>query len=103
MLNKDDAQKIAKKLKARIHAGSAHDIAVIEYEGKHVADFGIRRGSRRDQGHGHVPRDIHLNLRDSLSLAECTLSYEQWIQRMTEKGLIEADPNQETTSSSGED
>jgi len=103
MLNKDDAQKIAKKLKARVHAGSAHDIAVIEYDGKHVADFGIRRGSRRDQGHGHIPRDIHLNLRDALSLAECSLSYEQWVKRMKEKGLIEADPVEGTTNSPAED
>jgi hypothetical protein len=103
MLNKDDAQKIAKKLKARIHAGSAHDIAVIEHQGKHIADFGIRRGSRRDQGHGHIPADIHLNLREALSLAQCTLSREQWIQRMKDKGLIEADPNQEVTDSQSED
>ena len=93
MLNKDDAEKIAKKLKARIHRGSAHDIAVIEYGGKHVADFGIRRGSRRDQGYGHIPRDIHLSLRDSLSLAQCTMSHEEWIEHMKEKGLIEAEPD----------
>jgi len=91
MLNKDDAEKIAKKLKARIHKGSAHDIAVIEYEGQHILDFGIRRGSRRDQGHGHIPRDIHLNLRDALSLAQCTLSYDQWIRRMKDKGVISSD------------
>jgi hypothetical protein len=103
MLNKDDAQKIAKKLKARIHPGSAHDIAVIEHDGKHIADFGIRRGSRRDLGHGHIPGDIHLNLRDANSLAQCTLSREQWIQRMKEKGLIEADPNQEAPGSPSED
>jgi hypothetical protein len=99
MLNKDHAQKIAKKLKARIHHGSAHDIAVVEYEGKHVADFGIRRGSRRDQGHGHIPCSVHLNLRDTLSLAQCALSYDQWIQRMKAKGLIEVDPDQETARS----
>ena|SRR6266542_3314028 len=78
-------------------------VAVIEYEGKHVADFGIRRGSRRDQGHGHIPRDIHLNLRDALSLARCTLSYEQWIQRMKEKGHIEAGGTQEMARSPRED
>src|SRR5438309_1051543 len=100
MLNKDDAQEIAKKLKARMHSGSAHDIAVIEYDGIYVAEFGIRRGSRRDQGHGHIPRAIHLNLRDALSLARCTLSYEQWLQRMKEKGHIEApaDSSQGTTA-----
>lgn len=103
MLNKDDAQKIAKKLKARIHSGSAHDIAVVEYEGKHVADFGIRRGSRRDQGHGHIPCSIHLSLRDALSLAQCALSYDQWIQRMKAKGLIDLDADQETTSLPEED
>lgn len=103
MLNKDDAQRIAKKLKARIEAGSAHDIAVIEYNGKHIADFGIRRGSRRDQGHGHIPSDIYLNLRDALSLAQCTLSYENWIQRMKDRGVIEVDPDQEATGVPEED
>jgi hypothetical protein len=103
MLNKDHAQKIAAKLKARMHAGSAHDIAVIEYAGKIIAEFGIRRGSRKDQGHGFIPGRLHLNLRDTLSMAQCALSYEQWIQRMKEKGLIEADPSQETTNSPAED
>lgn len=102
MLNKDHAQKIAAKLKAHMHAGSAHDIAVIEYEGKIIAEFGIRRGSRKDQGHGFIPGCLHLNLRDTLSLAQCALSYDQWIQRMKEKGLIEAGSNQETTRSPAE-
>jgi len=35
-------------------------------------------------------------LRDAHLLAQCTLSYEQWIQRMKEKGLIEAGSGQET-------
>jgi hypothetical protein len=34
---------------------SKHQLAIIEYEGKRIAQFGIRRGSRRDQGHDHVP------------------------------------------------
>jgi hypothetical protein len=94
MLNKDHAQKIAKKLKANMHLGSSHNIAVIEYEGKIITQFGIRRGSRRDQGHGFIPGSIHLNLRDTLSLAQCALSYDQWVRRMMKKGLIEENPNQ---------
>ena len=65
-----------------------HDIAVIEYNNKRVLQFGIRRGSRRDQGHDHIPGDIHLSPHEALLLAQCPLSREDWIQRMKHKGLI---------------
>lgn len=90
MLTRDHADKIATKLQARKHSGAKHEIAVLEYEGKVIAQFGIRRGSRKDQGHDFIPGRIHLNMRDTLSLAECTFSYEDWIQRMKEKGVISA-------------
>src|SRR5437016_7994580 len=88
MLTKDHAEEIAKKLKARMHAGSKHDLAILEYEGKVIAQFGIRRGSRKDQGHDFIPGRIHLNRRDTLSLAQCSISYEDWIERMKDKGVI---------------
>jgi hypothetical protein len=88
MLTRDHAEKIAAKLKARRHPGSKHEIAVLEYEGKVIAQFGIRRGSRKDQGHDFIPGRIHLNRHDTLSLAQCTFSYEDWIQRMKDKGVI---------------
>jgi len=88
MLTKDHAEKIASKLNARIHHGAKHDIAVFEYEGKIIAQFGIRRGSRKDQGHDFIPGRIHLNRRDTLALVECAFSYENWIQRMKDKGVI---------------
>jgi hypothetical protein len=91
MLTKDHAEKIASKLKARIHAGSKHEIAVLEYEAKMIARFGIRRGSRKDQGHDFIPGRIHLNRHDTLSLAQCTISYDDWIQRMKDKGVISAE------------
>ena len=53
-ITKGDATQIAKKLKARIYkSGKAHDLACIEYEGKEIASFGIRRGSGEHLGHGH--------------------------------------------------
>jgi hypothetical protein len=88
MLNKSDAEKIAKKLGAETHAGAAHDAAVIRYEGKIITRFGIRRGSRKDQGHGHIPRSIYLSMHDTRSLADCTFSYDDWIQCMKDKGVI---------------
>lgn len=92
MLNRDDANKIAVKLKARRHPGAKHEIAVIEYDGKMISQFGIRRGSRTDQGHDFIPARIHLGMRDTQSLAECTFSYEDWIQRMKDKGVISVAP-----------
>src|SRR5260221_13928629 len=94
MITKDHAKKIARKLMALKEPGSAHDLAVVWYQGKLIATFGIRRGSRKDQGHDHIPGKLHLNMRDCLALAQCSLSYEQWIQRMKDKGLIEAEPDQ---------
>lgn len=89
MLTKDHALDIAKKLKADIRNKSAHDIAVIFYEGQRIAQFGIRRGSDRNQSHNHIPSSIHLSPRDTLRLAQCTISAEEWIELMKQKGLIE--------------
>ena len=88
MLTKDDAEKIASKLKGNKHSGSKHELIRLVYEGRLIAQFGIRRGSRKDQGHDFIPGRIHLNMRDTLSLAQCTFSYEDWIQRMKDKGVI---------------
>ena len=85
MLTKDDAEKIAVKLKGDRHSGSKHELVRLVYEGKLIAQFGIRRGSRKDQGHDFIPRGIHLNMRDTISLAQCTFSYEDWVQRF---GLV---------------
>jgi hypothetical protein len=49
MLTKDHAEAIARKLKAVTIPGRRDDIAAIQYNGQAVAQFGIRRGSRRDQ------------------------------------------------------
>jgi hypothetical protein len=58
MITKDHAAKIAARLRATIWPGGIHDIAVIEFEGKRIAQFRIRRGSRRDAGHDHIPASI---------------------------------------------
>ena len=92
MITKDPAAKIAAKLHATFRQGASHDIAIIEYEGKRIAQFGIRRGSRRDAGHDHIPASIYVNARAALDLARCPMSYEQWIEVLREKGLVEPPP-----------
>jgi hypothetical protein len=88
MLTKDHAEAIARKLKAVMISGRKHDIAAIRYNGQSVAQFGIRRGSRRDQGHDYIPSQIHVTRQQAALLAQCPMSVEQWVAVMKEKGHI---------------
>lgn len=89
-ITKEHALRIAKKLKATIDKrGGAHDIALIYHEGVLIAHFGIRRGSRKDAGHGHIPHSLHVAQSTCLGLAQCPVKREEWIQAMREQGLLE--------------
>lgn len=88
MLNKDDAEAIARKLRAEIRPARKHDIAVVKNNDRTIVQFGIRRGSRRDQGHDHIPGQIHVTRREAALLSQCPMSREAWIERMRQKGLI---------------
>ena len=57
MFNQDDAWAIAEKLEAKIESGRAHELAVFRYQGKRIADFGIRRASR-EKGHDYIPKEL---------------------------------------------
>lgn len=67
---------------------SAHDLAQVYYKGILVVQFGLRRGSSKDSGHGHLPEDLYLTHHQTLELARCPLSYEDWVSLMREKGVI---------------
>ena len=87
-LDKEDAEKIRKKLKAKIDTSTgAHDLAVVYVKGEPVASFGIRRG-RKGLGHMHIPGDLQIRPRDAKRLATCPMKREDWIRRMVEAGLI---------------
>ena len=89
-ITKEHADKIRKKLRAEVVTRrTAHDLAQVFHHGELVAQFGLRRGSSRDLGHGHLPEDLHLTHHQTLELARCPLSYEQWIEILRSKGLIE--------------
>jgi hypothetical protein len=92
-ITKEHAKKIVKKLKAEVLTSrKAHDLARVFYGGELVAQFGLRRGSGRDSGHDHIPEDLHLSHRQTLDLANCPLSFEEWIALLKEKGLIPKSP-----------
>jgi hypothetical protein len=82
-ITKEHAKKIAKKMKAIIVKGTkAHDYALVYHDGVIVAQFGIRRGSKKNLGHGHIPGDLQLSPHDTVLLANCPLSRDEWIRRV---------------------
>lgn len=89
-ITKELAEKIAKKLEAKVNErkNRAHDLAQVFYKGKLVASFGLRRGSKKNLGHDHIPSQIFVRASEAKLLGQCPLSKEQWISILREKGKI---------------
>ncbi len=90
VITKELALAIAKKLKANVikRKKGNHDIAQIFHNDKLVTSFGIRRGSRKNLGHDHIPEQLFLRTRDTKLLGQCDLSREDWIKIVKEKNMI---------------
>ena len=87
LFTQTEAEAIAKKLKADIEKGRKHEQALIRYQNQIIARYGIRRGSR-SLGHDHIPRQIFLNTRQTLELARCPLSTEQYFEILRAAGKL---------------
>lgn len=90
MLNKQDATKIRKKLRARrkVPASKHHDYYEFFVDGKAVVNFGIRRSPKKDQGHGHLPKDLFLTQQETVRLAACTLSKDDYVEYLRKEGHV---------------
>lgn len=89
IITKELALKIAKKLEATLEKTKGpHDIWVVRHNGTVVASFGIRRGSNKQLGHDYIAGEIYVGPHEALLLAQCPMSRQQWVDRLTEKGLI---------------
>lgn len=97
-ITRDVAEAIAKKLGAEIDASTPnHVLAYVYFNGRVVASFGIRRTSKRDKGHGHVPREISANQKFALELGRCTKYRDDWIELMKEKLIIDPEETEGAT------
>ena len=73
ILTARDAELIANKLHADVdESRTNHAIAIIRLNGKEVGRFGIRRGSG-ELGHDHIPRQIHVAMKQAIQLARCKI------------------------------
>ena len=88
-LTKKHAEDIAKKLAGRRDSSASnHEMVCIYVEGRLVALYGIRRGSRKDQSHDHVPRELHVSPRQAKDLACCPMSRDDYIEHLRQKGHL---------------
>ena len=88
---KELALKIVEKLRAKIVKSSrkAHDVYAVEVDGQVIAMLSIRRGSEKDKGHDYLSKDLHISPNQAKRLGQCPWKYEDYLQAMRDKGLIE--------------
>ena len=94
LINKELAQKIIAKLKAvQTKSGGAHEpYAILDFQGKTIALTSIRRGSNKELGHGHMPKDLHISPGKAKLLGQCPMSREAYIKSLQEQGHADPDP-----------
>jgi hypothetical protein len=90
VLTTRNAEVIARKLGAEISPGRKHVNAVIRVDGVYIGRFGIRRGT--NVSHIHIPKQIHVSLRQALELARCRLDAEDYKKILQERGTLPPDP-----------
>lgn len=90
-ITKELALKIVKKLKAEntTDPNAAHDEYTFFYEGEPIAIIGIRRGSRKNLGHDHVPKDMNVGTGFAKQFAHCHKSVKDFLEK---RGVL---PNEE--------
>jgi len=90
IITKELALKIAKKLKAEIknRPGRPHDLACIYEDGLLIAQFGLRRGSKKNLGHDHVPNSLFISPHDAREIGICNRYRDWYIKTLRKKGYI---------------
>ena len=83
-ITKQQTRTIIKKLKAVDVTGpsDAHDMYAIYHNGLLVASFGVRRSSKKDMPHPHVPGDLQVNEHYVREMVSCNKNREDWLQEL---------------------
>lgn len=91
-ITREHADMLVVKLEAEVRTkNKAHDLAIIYYRGRRIANFGIRRSNKKDKGHGHIPTALFISPRQCRLLAICDLSVQEWWDILRDKGLLPED------------
>ena len=87
-LERSEAQAIAKKLKAKVETGGAHNVAYVYWNEFLITHFGIRHGHKSK--HGHIPTALFINQNQALKLAVCTMSRDEYFEVLQAKKKLPA-------------
>ena len=87
-LTQREAAKICRKLSAQrdTERTNHHDYYVVTHNGKKVVKIGVRRASK-EKGHGHLPGELHLTQSQTLELARCPMSKDEYFDILQQKGV----------------
>ena len=87
-ITKQQTRILIKKLEAvdeTDRSDSAHDIYAVYHEGILVASFGVRRSSKKDMPHPHIPGDLGVNAHYTREIVSCKNNRDDWLR---ERGLL---------------
>lgn len=89
-INKQTAETIVKKLKGVLRKNTqAHDLyEIYSNDGILITQIGIRRGSNKDQGHGHIPNQLHISFHDTKLMGACFIQKNDWIGMLKDKNIL---------------
>lgn len=98
IITRELAEKIRDKLcdVNMTRPNSVHDVWGISYGNKIVGRVSIRRGSEKDKGHDHIPREINVSTGFAKQIGICTKDLADYLNCLRNKGLISepAEPRQ---------
>jgi hypothetical protein len=85
-ITKELALKIVHKLEAieSTEKGDEHDEYEVYNQQRLIATLGIRRGSRRNSGHDHIPSDLGVGPNFAKQLGQCPKSRNDYLRQIGE-------------------
>ena len=93
IITKQLATKILEKLKAvKVGSGAHVEYDIYDFHGRLVASTSLRHGSNKEQGHDHMPEDLHIGPGKAKALAQCKVSRKEYIALLQEQGDADPDP-----------
>jgi hypothetical protein len=81
-ITKELAIKICKKLDGQdiTKKNDVHDVCGIFFNDQLIAHFGIRRGSNKEAGHDHVPKELNVSTGFAKQLGMCTKQRDDYLR-----------------------
>ena len=94
VITKELAIKIRDKLGARslTTKNDVHDVYGVFYNDRLIASFGIRRGSKKDSGHDHVPKALNVPTGFAKQIGTCSRYLDDYLRA---QGLLPPEQQRE--------